>query len=164
MRLLVEVTTDKVNSAEELAQHWEEIEFLVDSGASATVIGEDMVKAVKAADPNPNANYKLADGSIIPNKGYKHFVGVTEEGYKRALNASVTDVDRPLLSVAQIVKKGSKVVLSPQGSYVEHPRTRERLALEQKGGLFTLKMWIPRKESQQWNVGPSFRGQASGRP
>ena len=99
VRLLVEVMTDKVNSAEELAQDWEEIEFLVDSGASATVIGEDMVKAVKAADPNPNANYKLADGSIIPNKGYKHFVGVTEEGYKRTLNASVTDVDRPLLSV-----------------------------------------------------------------
>ena len=104
-RLLVEVLTDEVNSTEELAQYWEEIEFLVDSGASATVIGEDMVKAVKAADPNPNANYKLADGSIIPNKGYKHFVGVTEKGYKRALNASVTDVDRPLLSVAQIVQK-----------------------------------------------------------
>ena len=156
--------TDKVNSAEELAQDWEEIEFLVDSGASATVIGEDMVKAVKAADPNPNANYKLADGSIIPNKGYKHFVGVTEEGYKRALNASVTDVDRPLLSVAQIVQKGGKVVFSPQGSYVEHHKTRERLALEQKGGLFMLKMWIPREENQQRTGGPSFRGQASGRP
>ena len=32
VRLLVEVVTDKVNSAEELAQDWEEIEFLVDSG------------------------------------------------------------------------------------------------------------------------------------
>ena len=38
----MEVMTDNVNSAEELAQDWEEIEFLVDSGASATVIGEDM--------------------------------------------------------------------------------------------------------------------------
>ena len=137
---------------------------MVESGASATVIGEDMVKAVKAADPNPNANYKLADGSIIPNKGYKHFLGVAEEGYKRALNASVTDVDRPLLSVAQIVQKGGKVVFSPQGSYVEHPKTKERLNLEQKGGLFMLKMWISREENQQRAKGSSFRGQASGRP
>ena len=85
-------------------------------------------------------------------------------GYKRALNASVTDVDRPLLSVAQMVQKGGKVVFSPQGSYVEHPKTGERLALEQKGGLFMLKMWIPREENQQRMGGPSFRGQASGRP
>ena len=91
-------------------------------------------------------------------------MGVTEEGYKRALNASVTDVDRPLLSVAQIVQKGGKVVFSPQGSYVEHPKTKERLALEQKGGLFMLKMWIPREENQQRSGGSSFRGQASGRP
>ena len=91
-------------------------------------------------------------------------MGVTEEGYKRALNASVTDVDRPLLSVAQIVQKGGNVVFSPQGSYVEHPKTKERLTLEQKGGLFMLKMWIPREENQQRARDSSFRGQASSRP
>ena len=161
---LVEVLTDNVNSVEELAQQWEDIEFLVDSGASATVVGGEMVRAVRAADPNPKANYRLADGSTLPNQGYKHFVGVTEEGFKRTLKASVTDVDRPLLSVSQIVKNGSKVVFSPQGSYVENPRTKERLVLEQKGGLFTLKMWIPREENQQRAGEPSFHGQASGRP
>ena len=123
-----------------------------------------MVRAVRATDPNPNANYRLADGSTIPNKGYKNFVGVTEEGFKRTLRASVTDVDRPLLSVAQIVQNGSKVVFTSQGSYVENLKTRERLALEQKGGLFTLNMWIPREENQRRAGQPSFRGQASGRP
>ena len=68
VRSLVEVLTDTVNSAEERAQEWEEIEFLVDSGASATVVGDEMVRAVRATDPNPNANYRLADGSTIPNK------------------------------------------------------------------------------------------------
>ena len=91
-------------------------------------------------------------------------MGVTQEGFNIALNASVTDVDRPLSSVAQMVQKGSRVVFSPQGSYVEHPMSRERLALEQRGGLFMLKMWIPREENQQRAEGPSFRGQASGRP
>ena len=99
-----------------------------------------------------------------PTKGYKNFVGVTEEGFKRALKASVTDVDRPLLSVAQMVQKGNKVVFSSQGSYVENSKTKERLALEQKGGLFMFKMWIPREENQQRAGSPSFHGQASGRP
>ena len=66
----MEVLTENVNSTEELAQEWEEIEFLVDSGASATVVGEEMVQAVRATDPNPNANYRLADGSTIPNKNF----------------------------------------------------------------------------------------------
>ena len=43
-RSLVEILTDTVNSAEERAQEWEEIEFLVDSGASATVVGDEMVR------------------------------------------------------------------------------------------------------------------------
>ena len=63
----MEVLTANVNSAEELAQEWEEIEFLVDSGASATVVGDEMVQAVRATYPNPNANDRLADGSTIPN-------------------------------------------------------------------------------------------------
>ena len=91
-------------------------------------------------------------------------MGVTKEDFKIALTTSVTDVDRPLLSVAQTVQYGSKVVFSSQGSYVENPKTRERLALERKGGLFTLRMWIPREENQQRAGSPSFRGQASGRP
>ena len=64
-----------------------------------------MVRAVRATDPDPNANDRLADGSTIPNKGYNYLMGFTEESFKRALKASVTDVDRPLLSVAQIVQK-----------------------------------------------------------
>ena len=69
VNLLVEVLSVTVSSAEELSQDWEDIEFLVDSGASAFVVGNDMVKAVESTDPNPNANHHLADGSTIPNKG-----------------------------------------------------------------------------------------------
>ena len=78
-RSLVEVLTDTVNSAEELAQTWEEIEFLVDSGASATVAGDEMVRVARATDPIPNANYRLADGSTIPNKGLQQLRGIHGE-------------------------------------------------------------------------------------
>ena len=66
----------------------------------------------------------LLMASPSPTNCYKHFVGVTEEGFKRALKASETDDDRPLLSVAQISQNGSKVVFSSQGSYVESPKTK----------------------------------------
>lgn len=68
-RSLVEVFTGTVNSVEEFAQEWDDIELLVDSVASATVVGDEMVRAVRATDPNPNANYRLADVSNIPNNG-----------------------------------------------------------------------------------------------
>ena len=37
---------------------------------------------------------------------------------------SVTDVGRPLLSVAQIVQNGSRVVFSAQGSYHDNSKTK----------------------------------------
>ena len=77
------------------------MEFLVDSGASATVINDSMVKVVEAKAPDPHKDYKLADGSTIPNQGNNTFRGVTNEGWSRILTASATEVDRPLLSVHQ---------------------------------------------------------------
>ena len=67
------------------------------------------------------------------------------------LTASVTSVDKPLLSVAQIVRSGSRVIFNKSGSYVED-ENKERIWMEQQGGLFTLKMWVPREQ------GPHFPG------
>ena len=39
----------------------------VDSGASATVIGEHQVKAVTAKNPRHNIEYEVADGTHIEN-------------------------------------------------------------------------------------------------
>ena len=89
----------------------------MDSGASATVVGPDQVKAVQATEPNPNRFYKMADGSVIPHKGEKHFRAYTDVG-GGAMTTNVADVDMPLLSVAQMLKNGSKVVLAADGCYV----------------------------------------------
>ena len=75
------------NIGEEAPEEWEEFEFLVDSGASATVIDEESVKAESPSAPDPNKNYRLADGSFIPNKGEKDFLGMTTEGVARRLKA-----------------------------------------------------------------------------
>ena len=70
---LLVVTTDSINGLGDTAEEWEEIEFMVDSGAGATVVGPEDVKAVQVSDPDPARNYKLADGSLTQDKGKKSF-------------------------------------------------------------------------------------------
>ena len=67
MRSLIEVTTEALNGLADDVQEWEEIEFLVDSGASATVVGKEEVRAVKASEPDTSVHYRLADGSRREN-------------------------------------------------------------------------------------------------
>ena len=117
--VLQEVRTDAMNGFAVEADEWEEVEFLVDSGASATVVNEDMIKAVNASAPDASKSYKLADGSIIPNRGQKSFKALTDEGHGKSLTTQVAEVDKALLSVAQIVHNGGKVVFSPEECYVE---------------------------------------------
>ena len=68
----------------------------------------------------------------------------TNEGWVRSMGASVAEVDKPLLSVARMVNKGATVVFSPEGSYVDNPSGTERIHLTKEKGLFTMKVWVPR--------------------
>ena len=89
----------------------------------------------------------------------KTFHAVTELGLERQLTASVTDVVQPLLSVAQVVRSGSRIIFDKNGSYIEDDN-KERIPLESRGGMYTLKMWVPRDQSDL----PLFQRQASSRP
>ena len=80
---------------------------MVDSGASATVVGAEQIRAVKASEPDSSRFYNMADGSVIPHKGQKHFVAHTGSGLMK-MTTNVADVDMPLMSVAQIVHNGGK--------------------------------------------------------
>ena len=147
MRSLIEMTAENLNGIED-AQEWEELEFMVDSGAGTTVISPDEAKAIKLSDPDPSRTYKLADGSIIQNKGTKTFNAQTDDEQWRLINAQVTDVDKALLSVSQIVQKGgATVVFSPEGGYIQsHEGTT--IPLELRNNVYHLKMWIPKDQNK----------------
>ena len=149
MKSLIEVTMDALNGLADDVQEWEEIEFMVDSGAGTTVISPDDAKAVKPSDPDPRRTYKLADGSMIQDKGTKTFKAQTDDEQWRLINAQVTDVDQALLSVSQIVRTGATVVFSPEGSYIQSPTA---LPLELRNNVYHLKMWVPKEQ------GKPFRG------
>ena len=150
---LVEVSVDSLSGLSEEADEWEEIEFMVDSGAGTTVIGPEHVRAVQASEPDPTANYKLADGSIIHNQGRKSFVAATENWELKAMKAAVTKVETPLLSVSAVVLAGGTVVFSPSGSYIQ-AKDGQRTPMTASKGVYNLKMWVPKNQSQP------FHGQA----
>ena len=64
--------------------------------------GKDQVRAVKASDFDPNRWYKTADGNIIQNRGEKLFRAEADEYRSLQVRTQVADVDKALLSVAQI--------------------------------------------------------------
>ena len=155
--LFQEMHQDCLNGCDEKIEEWEEIEFLVDSGASATVVNTNQVKAVKASDPDPNKYYKMADGSTIYNKGEKLFRAATDECRAFKVRTQVADVDTALLSVAQVVDRGGRVVFDQKGSYIETKDDQgnaRRGHLEYRRGTYVMRLWIPRDQSTP------FQGQA----
>jgi len=124
---------------------WEEIELAVDSGATETVIGEDMIRSIETKDGEASkrgVKYEVADGTLIHNRGEKRFQAESEEGIKNKFIAQVTDVNKGLLSVHKLVQAGNRVVFDPEGSYIEDTKTGEVMRLREMGGMYMLKMWI----------------------
>ena len=83
----------------------------------------------------------LYHGSHIPHLGEKQFNAVTEDGLRRKMSVHVTKLNKALLSVSRIVNAGNRVVFDSEGSYIEHKPSGEWTPLEEKGGLYALKMW-----------------------
>ena len=144
------VTTDAINGMEDTVEEWEELEFMVDSGCGATVVGPNDARAVKASEPDPTRNYKLADGSLTQDKGEKKFVAQTSDERWREIKARVTDVEKPLLSVSQVVQGGSTAVFSPSGSYIDSPGG-VRMPIELRSNVYYLKMWVPKDQTKPFH-------------
>ena len=151
LHTLVEITPVGVNAVEE-AQEWEEVEMAVDSGATETVVGEDMIRGVetKAGEATRRGvQYEVASGELIPNLGEQNFLAYGEHGQVRAIKAQVCEVNKALLSVSRMVQAGNKVVFSSSGSYVEDEGTGERIPLREQGGMYMLKLWVKNQTFQR---------------
>ena len=126
----------------------------VDSGATETVVSEEMVKAVETQPGEAmkrGVRYEVASGDLIPNLGAKCFTAVGEEGQARAIKAQVCEVNKALLSVHRMVQAGNTVVFSRNGSYAQDDETGEKIYMREHGGMYLMKMWVRN---------PTFRGQA----
>ena len=123
---------------------YEEIEMAVDSGATETVVSDEMLQSVQVNEgpaSRRGVKYEVANGVRIPNEGEKKFSATTGEGITRGITAQVCNVNKPLLSVSRMVNAGNKVVFDADGSYIEDKVTAERMWLEYKGGMYMLRVW-----------------------
>ena len=139
---LLTVCPDELNAVGD--GEWEQIELAVDSGASETVVNEDMLKSVMTQDSAASkrgVEYEVANGVRIPNLGEKRFVGTSDEGISRRLTAQVCDVNKALLSVSKVTRSGSRVIFDADGSYIEDKNSGERMHLVEKNGMYMLNLW-----------------------
>ena len=123
---------------------WEEIEFAVDSGATETVVNEEMLASIETkenAASKRGVAYEVANGETIPNLGEKKFRGFSSEGQGKDITAQVCDVNKALLSVRKIVAAGNKVIFEHEGAYIEDPAGR-KIWLQEKQGMYMLKLWV----------------------
>ena len=124
---------------------WEVIDFAVDSGASETVISEDMLPniPIKQGDASRReVQYEIANGVHILNRGEKKFQGYSEEGAVRSVSTQVCEVNKGLLSVRKVVEAGIRVVFDSTGSYIEDKKTHERMYMRDEAWMYMLRMYV----------------------
>ncbi len=73
-------------------------------------------------------------------------VVVTKQGRKNKLTMQVVNVNKPLLSVRRAIDGGNRVVFEKGWSYIESLSTGEKTWMEEKGGMFMLKVWVPNED------------------
>jgi len=134
---------EKIEAEEEIMAigEWEELCYAVDSGATETVVSSEHVKSVPTVKGKSGIQYRTANGDIVENEGEKHMVICSNEGVNRSITAQVTEVTKPLLSVSKMVNAGNTVVFSKDNSYIYDEMTGEVMNLEEKNGMFLLKLW-----------------------
>ena len=128
----------------------EVVTFAVDSGAAVTVIDPKTAKdypLLENAESRAGKTYRSAFGGQTPDLGTRALIGtVGSSSTVRGLKARVAKVVRPLASVFEMVESGHRVVFDSEGSYSEHKASGEWTPLEERRGVYTLKVWIPREQ------------------
>ena len=69
----------------------------------------------------------------MSNRGEKRIHVLTTEGHKCILNMQVTDVKKPLMSVARMCDAGHEVVFQSGGGYIKHTGSRLKVSVAQPG-------------------------------
>jgi hypothetical protein len=117
LRIFQTIIPEGVNAVK-TRDEWECIELAVDSGATETVVGEDMLTDIETKEgwaSKHGVQYEVANGERIPNVGEKKFQGITEHGLARNITAQVCDVNKALLSVKKIIAAGNRVTFDEEG-------------------------------------------------
>ena len=141
---------------------WTPIEVIVDSGACETVMPRSMcshIEVVPSEQSKAGVEYQVASGLDIPNLGERRCEIFAEGNSKSMLmHFQVADVHKPLLSLSRAADMGFTSHLGPEGGYIEDTQTGERMAVQRRGNLYILQMWVRSAPEANNNQGFAGRG------
>jgi hypothetical protein len=120
------------------------VEAVVDSGAVHSVTPPSLFPGRVCPSPWSRAGrgYRAANGTGIKNLGQVQVPFGTAEGHKCQIPFQVAEVEQPLLSVAHLTAAGNRVELGHTDGRVVNLSTGRTIALERRGGVYILKMFI----------------------
>jgi hypothetical protein len=135
------VNGKKANEESSMDDLW----ITIDSGASENVISENMAPQFKvkpSQGSREGVRYVTANGQTMANRGEKDVKVVTDEGHRCMLKMQVTDVQKPLMSVARICDAGHKVVFAKEGGVIEHEITGQKTRFRRIDNVYRLKVGV----------------------
>ena len=100
-------------------------------------------------------SYKSASKHRIPNEGELAVRFVTPEGHRCGMKVQIANVAQTLISTADLTKAGHRVALEEDGGTITNKATGRQIALERRGNIYILKMWVEDPKA------PGFRRQGS---
>ena len=120
------------------------LEAVVDSGAEESGAPPGFFAAEMVPSPMSKAGgkYRAANGARIRNLGQQKVAFTTAEGHKCLMPFQVAEVERPLISVAQLTSAGNRVVLNDTGGQIVNAKTGKTIELVRRGGVYLLLMSI----------------------
>ena len=115
------------------------VEVTMDSGAAATVVprGTSIAKLGPVTRENCK-NFRVANGSRIPNLGEQFITGKTSNGRDIKFRAQVADVTKPLAAVHEMVESDCTVVFAKGRSYIRSDASGKEIDMRAKNGQFVL--------------------------
>jgi hypothetical protein len=121
------------------------VEAAIDSGAVHSVAPPGFFPGATRPSPWSRAGrgYRAANGTRIKNLGQIDVPFATAEGFKCRLPFQVAEVEQALLSVSHLTSAGNIVQFGDTDGNIVNRTTGRSIALERRGGIYIMKMWIP---------------------
>ena len=129
-----------------VGDEWFELEVTVDSGACDTVMPATMaqhIKVLESPESKVGNKYEAANGNPLDNLG-ERICRLSTDGTSenRVMRFQVADVNKAMLSITIIADMGYECLLGKQGGYPLDTVNGERIPIERRGNLYTMKLWI----------------------
>ncbi len=127
-------------SLHSLDSHRERVTLGIDSGAAVTIVPRGVCTDYPL-QPNERSRvhggYRAANGQMIYDEGTR-VLYFKDNGHTRAIRARVGDVSKGLVSVAEMVECGHRVVFDADASYAVHKETGKKTYFKKRNKVYEI--------------------------